>query len=181
MMNKKKLERIQQSIRQNWGKTKPFKKVPRRHFNCYMFAVCCTQPEILSIFGATIVLFENTVYFGNIGRFSGSKYSNIEEYKTAVLKDLVVLGIEAEVMEKDFKPDEEKGEIKIAFFSNYETEYQKQNGHQFHFLRFVPAENRWMGKAGYPGGFQLLPKYSSIDEISVIDQQLLLLLKLKLK
>ena len=84
-MQAEKLKQIQENIRKNWGKVKPFKRIPKKHFNCYMFAVCCTVPtEILTCTGTCIsTINENVTYFGSIGQFSGSKYETREQYKEA--------------------------------------------------------------------------------------------------
>ena len=51
---------------------------------------------------------------------------------------------------------------------------------EFHFLRFVPSKKRWMGKEGFPGGFQKLLRGCHINSITVIDQKRIGIFKLRL-
>jgi len=175
----KKLKKIQESIRENWGKVKPFKEVPKNNFNCYMFAVCCTEPtEILISNGCFVSTINESVgYFGSIGQFSETTYKTLEQYKQAFINDLNVLGISVEECFEDFTPPEDT--IKIAFFSNFEEGISKAE-EEFHFLRFVPSKNRWMGKEGFQGGFQNLKRGASIEKIGVIDQKRIGIFKLRL-
>ena len=178
-MQAEKLKQIQENIRKNWGKVKPFKRIPKKHFNCYMFAVCCTVPtEILTRTGTCIsTINENVTYFGSIGQFSGSKYETREQYKEAWVNDLRVLGIYAEECFEDFTPTEDT--IKVAFYSNFE-EGMPEAEKEFHFLRFVPSKKRWMGKEGFPGDFQKLLRGCHINNITVIDQKRIGIFKLRL-
>lgn len=177
-MNAEKLNHIQKSIRKNWGKVRPFKKIPQNNFNCYMFATCNTEPtEILTIEGTYVsTIGENVAYFGSIGQISGTKYKTVEQYKQAFINDLRILGILAEECFEDFIPS--KDTIKIAFFSNFE-EGMTEEDEEFHFLRFIPLQNRWMGKEGFSGGFQKIERGISIYKINVIGQKRLGIFKLK--
>lgn len=178
-MQAKKLNQIQKNIRKNWGKVTPFKLIPKKHFNCYMFAVCCTVPtEILTRTGTCISKIDESVtYFGSMGQFSGTKYKTREQYKIAWLNDLRVLGIYAEECSEDFIPTEDT--IKVAFYSNFE-EGMSRSEEQFHFFRYVPSKRRWMGKEGFPGGFQKNPRDCNINRINVTEQKRLGIFKLSL-
>lgn len=178
-MQEEKLKKIQESIRENWGKVKPFKKLPKKSFNCYMFAICNTEStEILTKDNTCVsTIGENIAYFGSIGQISGTTYKTLNEYKQAFINDLRVLGILAIECLED--PSITEDTIKIAFFSNFE-EGMSEMKEEFHFLRFVPSKNRWMGKAGFPGGFQKLRRGCSIDQINVIDQKRIGIFKLTL-
>ena len=178
-MQAKKLKQIQKNIRKNWGKVTPFKLIPKKHFNCYMFAVCCTMPtEILTRTGTYIsTIDESVTYFGSIGQFSGTKYKTREQYKIAWLNDLKVLGIHAEECSEDFIPTEDT--IKVAFYSNFE-EGMSRSEEQFHFFRYIPSKRRWMGKGGFPGGFQKNPRDCHINRINVTEQKRLGIFKLRL-
>lgn len=178
-MQAEKLKQIQENIRENWGKVKPFKKIPKNCFNCYMFAICCTIPtEILLNSGAYIsTINEKVAYFGSIGQFSGTDYKTLHQYKQALVNDLRVLGILAEECSKNFTPDE--ATLKIAFFSNFKEGIPKED-EEFHFLRFVASEKCWMGKEGFPGGFQNLGRGCCIEKINVTNQKLIGVFKLRL-
>lgn len=179
MMQEEKLKKIQESIRNNWGEIKPFYKILKKHFNCYMFAICNTEStEMLTKDNTCVSLIsENIPYFGGIGHISKTTYTTLNEYKQAFVRDLQVLGILAEECLEDYPV---KGDtIKVAFFSNFEEGMSKTK-EQFHFLRFVPSKNRWMGKAGFSGGIQKLKRGYSIDEITVIDQNRIGIYQLKL-
>lgn len=178
-MQEEKLKKIQKSIRKNWGKVKPFKKLRKKSFNCYMFAVCNTEPtEILTKDNICVsTIGENVTYFGSIGQISGTTYKTLNEYKQAFINDLRVLGI---LPEECFEaPSITEDTIEIAFFSNFE-EGMSETEEEFHFLRFVPSRNQWMGKAGFPGEFQKIKRGYSIDEINVIDQKRIGIFKLTL-
>lgn len=170
---------IKEDIRKNWGKVNTFSKIDKNNFNCYMFAVCCTKPtEILTSNGTyTSTIGEPIPYFGSIGHISGTPYKTLEEYKQAFINDLKVLGISAEECFEDFLVTGE--EIKIAFYSNFEEGISEEE-EEFHFLRFIPSKNYWMGKEGFPGGFQKLKRGCSIEEIEVIDQKRIGLFRLRL-
>lgn len=178
-MQQEKLKKIQESIRKNWGKVKPFNKIPIYNFNCYMFAICNTEPTEILFNGRMMVstVGEYVSYFGSIGRFSRTSYKNLEQYKQALINDLRVLGILAEECEADAEIDKEQ--IKIAFFSNFEEGMPKAE-EEFHFLRFVPTENRWMGKEGYPGNLQRIRRGCSIEQINVVGQRRIGIFKLTL-
>lgn len=178
-MQAEKLKQIQENIRENWGKVKPFKVIPKNYFNCYMFSICCTVPtEILTNSGIYIsTINESVAYFGSIGQFSGTNYKTLEQYKKAWVNDLRVLGIYAEECSKDFIPD--KNTLKVAFFSNFEEGMQKAD-QEFHFLRFVPSEKRWMGKEGFTYGLQNLKRGCDIEQINVINQKRMGIFKLRL-
>ena len=178
-MQAERLKQIQKNIRENWGKVKPFKKIPKNCFNCYMFAICCTMPtEILLSSGTYIsTINEKVAYFGAIGQFSGTDYKTLQQYKKALVNDLRVLGIFAEECSKDFIPDEHT--LKIAFFSNFKEGMPKVY-EEFHFLRFVTSEKCWMGKDGFPGGLQKLGPGCDIKKINVTNQKLIGIFKLRL-
>lgn len=178
-MQEEKLKKIRESIRNNWGKVRPFTKIPTKSFNCYMFAICNTEPtEMLTKDNICVsTVGENIAYFGSIGQISGTTYKTLNEYKQAFINDLRVLGILAEECFED--PFITEDTIKIAFFSNFE-EGMSEMKEEFHFLRFVPSRNRWMGKAGFPGGFQKLKRGYSINQINVIGQKRIGIFKLTL-
>lgn len=178
-MQEEKLKKIQNSIRKNWGKVKPFRKIPKKSFNCYMFAICNTEPTEIFTKDNTCVstIGEDIAYFGSIGQISKTPYKTVNEYKQAFINDLRVLGILAEECFED--PTITGDTIKIAFFSNYEDGMSEMK-EEFHFLRYVPSKNRWMGKAGFPGGFQKLKRGYSIEQINVIDQKRIGIFKLTL-
>ena len=179
-MQAEKLKQIQQSIRENWGKVRPFKTIPKNNFNCYMFAVCNTVPtEILicnDIYISTIG--ESISYFGCIGNISGTTYKTLEEYKQAFINDLRVLGISAQECFEDVTTITEDSMI-IAFFSNFEEGISVADL-EFHFLRFIPYQNRWMGKEGFHGELQKIKQGYPIEQVNVIDQKRIGIFRLKL-
>lgn len=171
--------KLRKNIQKNWGKVNSFRQIDKNDFNCYMFAICCTEPtEILTAKGTYVsTIGENISYFGAIGHISGTLYKTLEEYKQAFINDLNVLGISAEECFDDFTVTGD--DIKIAFYSNFEEGLPKEE-EEFHFLRFIPSKNYWMGKEGFPGGYQKLKRGSSIEEIEVIDQKRIGLYRLRL-
>ena len=173
------LKKIQKSIRENWGKVEPFKKIPQRSFNCYMFAICNTEPtEVLTESNTYVsTIGEDIPYFGAIGHISGTAYKTLDEYRQAFINDLRVLGIRAEECLEE--PCITADTILIAFFSNFE-EGMDERKKEFHFLRFVSSKNQWMGKAGFPGGFQEIEAKYSIDKINVYNQKKIGIFKLTL-
>ena len=182
-MNEVILNQIRESIRKNWGKVQPFRKLPKNHFNCYMFAVCSTVPtEILRSDGfLESVIGEEKTYFSSIGNFSGTTYHNSAELKQALLNDLDTLGITAEEVFTSYTPSIfDRKSVLIAFYSNYIPGMFKHH-EQFHFLRYIPSQKEWMGKEGYPGGFQNLGRKARISDINVMHQNLIGIFKLHLK
>lgn len=171
--------KLRKNIQKNWGTVNSFRYIDKNTFNCYMFAICCTEPtEILTAKGTyASTIGENISYFGAIGNISGTPYKTLEEYKQAFINDLNVLGISAEERFDDFTVTGE--DIKVAFYSNFEEGISKEE-EEFHFLRFIPSKNYWMGKEGFPGGFQKLKCGNSIEEIEVIDQKRIGLYRLRL-
>jgi hypothetical protein len=178
-LKEEKLKKIQESIRNNWGQVKPFKAIPYKSFNCYMFAICNTEPtEILTESNMCVsTIGEDIAYFGSIGNISGTTYETLEEYRQAFINDLRVLEIRAEECFEEQCITENT--ILIAFFSNFE-EGMDRSKEEFHFLRYVPAKRRWLGKAGFIGGFQKFKRNCSIDNIEIIDQKRIGIFKLTL-
>lgn len=182
-MKKETLEKIKQDIRKNWNKVLPFAFIPKPHFNCYMFAICCTIPtEILKDDGVLENLTgDSKTYFSSIGNFSGSTYHNQQQQKQALLNDLDTLGITAEEVTSSYTPSIfDRKSVLIAFYSNYIPGMFRKH-EEFHFLRYVPSRKEWMGKEGYPGGFQHIGRGVSIDAVNVINQNLIGIFKLQLK
>lgn len=178
-MQPEKLQEIRKSIRRNWGKFAPFENIPQNHFNCFMFAICSTIPTEIFITNTTCIslLCEDVAYFGSIGQFSRTKYKTREEFKQAFKNDLKVLGIHAEECAVDFIPT--KTTLKIAFYSNY-TNNMEQKNVDFHFLRFFPNKNQWIGKEGFTGTFQKMKRGYHIDQIKVVNQERIGIYKLSL-
>ena len=54
-MQAERLKQIQKNIRENWGKVKPFNRIPKNFFNCYMFAICCTMPTEILLSSGTYI------------------------------------------------------------------------------------------------------------------------------
>ena len=182
-MNEAYLNLIRESIRKNWGKVQPFRKLPKNHFNCYMFAVCSTVPTEILVDDNTLqsMVCENGSYFGSIGRFSGTQYRNAKELKQALINDLDVLVIKAEETSEDYLPSIlDRKTILIAFYSNYISGMFRKH-EQFHFLRYIPHKGEWMGKEGFPGGFQNLGHGTKIGTVNVINQNRIGIFKLQLK
>lgn len=182
-MKKETLEKIKQDIRKNWNKVLPFTFIPKEHFNCYMFAVCCTIPTEIPGGDGVLESFtgEKKTYFSSIGNFSGSTYHNQQQQKQALLNDLDTLGITAEEVPSSYTPSIfDRKSVLIAFYSNYIPGMFRKH-EEFHFLRYVPSRKEWMGKEGYPGGFQHIGRGISIDAVNVINQNLIGIFKLQLK
>mgnify|MGYP003295977413 CR=1 FL=1 len=50
----------------------------------------------------------------------------------------------------------------------------------FHFLRFFPNKNQWIGKEGFTGTFQKMKRGCHIDQIKVVNQERIGIYKISL-
>lgn len=168
-------------IRNNFGKTVDWDAIPKRNFNCYMYAIFNTIPtEVLSYQKdgqnfLNSLINENILYFTNIGQFSGKvNFTNVSELVEALKCDLETLGILAE--ECSSKEILSNQYVKIAFYYNTE-DLLKGKQANFHFLR--QDGDKWMHKVGWPGNIEQL-EYP-IEEFSATGLNLIGYFRLSLK
>lgn len=172
-MNSQILRKIQMDIRNNFGKAVNWDSLPKRNFNCFMFAVLNTIPTEVLYYekdGQNFLkslINENIPYFGDIGQISGKvHYTNISELIEALKSDLETLGILAE--ECSSKEIMLNQCIKIAFY--YNTEDLLRGIHSgFHFIR--QDGNKWVHKTSWSGNIEQLE--CPIEEFSAVGLELI--------
>lgn len=154
MLKGKILREIQLDIRKNFGKAVNWEGIPKRNFNCYMYAISNTIPtEILDIEYCGDLYYkslidENVTYFGDIGNISGkNEFKNIPELIEALKSDLDILGIKMSACSS--KKLLIGRTQKIAFYYNLQQLYTGQHG-SFHFVK-QDCFDGWSHKVGWIG------------------------------
>lgn len=148
------LRKIQLDIRKNFGKTVNWESIPKKNFNCYMYAISNTMPtEILDIEYCGDLYYksligENVTYFGDIGNISGkNEFKNIPELVEALRSDLDILGIKmSECLPNKLLLETEQ---KIAFYYDLYQLYSGKHG-GFHFIK-QDCFGEWSHKTGWGG------------------------------